>query len=436
MIACALLAISGLLTQGDHVVQALRRNWAAVVINQAWNKVTYRGARNDHLQDGIPDGWGVTWWGGSTQVYAIENQDALAGDRVTRINHTNAQGGAALTQRIAVEPNSHLVVTVYAKGAGGAIHVWFRTREEGDWVREGLGGWRYIEPTEDWQEFHLSVTVPSGMNDAMLLLYLDSRGSTSFDEAYAGVDNNGLLGPNLLRNPGFEQDGVSEDPLEWWQSHVVTGVLVVPEGGMPERLSYSNITDMLAGRYDAVARRAHHLGTRCVLAPEMTSWLTALGNQFEQEGGAAARERLYQLAIKLMPNCPQPYAALAGLYRSHYASWRAAELHHQAAELSGETALAGAYYFAEGFLHVTHTGDMERAIPTLQRAEQLSGWEGNRWYRGAASFYLGRALEAEGRLVEAAAAYQRVLDCAQCSYHHAGALERLNALFGGGEQGQ
>lgn len=405
--------------------KAIMQNWLRVRIARAWMSVGLVEMEvDDALQDGIPDGWNVHWWGGARAIYRLECQEALAGDHAARVERTNDQGVASLVQDIAVSPDSHLFCTVYAKGAGGAVQFQFRTKETGD--REAYG-WCDIAPSEDWQKYRLSVTVPPGKNEARLLLR--SRELTWFDEAYVGVESDGQLGPNLLRNPGFEQDGVSEDPLEWWQTHIIQpDALSIPEGRMPERLSYLNIIDMLAGRYDALRERSQQLGDRCASAPGMTSWLIARGDDFEREGGEAARERLYQLALELAPNCPEPYAALAGLYRSHHAFGRATELYHQATERSGETMLAGRYSFAEGFLHIRYTGDTERAIPALQQAEQLSGWEGGDWYWGAASLFLGQALEAEGRIEEAAAAYRRVIECEQCSYHHTAALNRLKAL--------
>ncbi len=389
--------------------------------------------KNNGLNDGIPDAWDADWWGGATSNYNLEVQGAWAGKQAVRIENTNTRGSVALTQATAVPLNARLVFSVYSKGAGGAIQVWFRHKDSGEWIKEGVGGWRTIVPSEGWQQYHLFVTAPSGTNEAKLFLRT-ATGVTFFDDAYAGVDQDGLLGTNLLKNSRFEQDGVTEYPVEWWQSHVVgtndSSFRTEVADNSFEGLSYLNVVDMLAGRYEMIKQRAFQLGDDCVSTPEMTSWLIARGDNFEYKGGAAARERLYQLAIEMVPNCPQPYAALGSLYESNLAFWRAAELYRQAAELSGETFLAGKNYFAEGFLHVRNTGNMERAIFALQQAEQLSGWEGSYWYWGAAPYYLGQALEAEGRHSEAIAAYQRVLDCSKCTYHHNSALAKLKVLSG------
>lgn len=401
------------------------RNVTRIQTAKTWMSLDPKNViRTDALQDGIPDAWFYYAWGSATQIYRLDEREALAGHHAAVIERTNAQGGATLAQDLMVQPDTRFVVTVYAKGTGGAMHVWFRDQGTLAWMKEGRKG---LAQSETWQQHRLSVAVPSGVSEARLLL--QGEGLTFFDEAYVGEDHAGDLGPNALKNPGFEQDGISQDPLEWWLDHVVAlDPVVAPEDDALERLSYLNVADMLAGRYDVVKQRAFALGDDCASTPAMTSWLIARGDDFEQTGGAAARERLYQLAVELAPHCPQPYAALAQLYRSHLGFGRAAELFHQAAERTHESALAGRYYFEEGFLHVRYTGDTERAIDALQQAERFDGWEGGAWHWGAASFFLGQALEAEGRSSEAQQAYQRVMDCQQCSYHHAAALDRLAVL--------
>ena len=393
-------------------------------IDQAWASLALVGATaSDALQDGVPDGWEMQSWGGASRVYRRDSQNALSGNYAVVVERTNAQGVAALAQRIQVMSESHLVMAVSAKGAASAVQFRFRTNGSNDWVARG---WQEIEPSDRWRQYNLSVVVPAGTTEAELRLR--TSGLTWFDEAYVGIDKDGQLGPNLLQNPGFEQDGLYEDPLEWWQEHVLSTRPLSLSNTVSDRLSVLNIVDMLNGQYDSIKQRAERIGDSCVSAPEMTSWLVGLGPEFEKMGGAAARERVYQLAIQLAPNCPQAYAALAKLYESYGAYWAAVNFYHQAAELAGETAEAGRYYFEEGYLHVKYTGKMDMAVAPLQKAEQLSGWERGTWYQGAASLYLGRALEAESQVVAAIAAYQRVINCSHCRYYHDAAQVRLNNL--------
>jgi tetratricopeptide (TPR) repeat protein len=198
---------------------------------------------------------------------------------------------------------------------------------------------------------------------------------------------------------------------------------------LPPELSFTNTSDMLAGRYQSIETRAAQLDAECAEHPEMTSWLLASNEAFESVGGMAAQERLYHLAIRLAPNCPQPYAKLAKLYVSSFSMKRAADLYQKAAELSAGTIQAGAYAFEEGSIRLRQTGELNLAVDALQQAEQLSGWEGGSWYYGAASFFLGQALQASGRVEEAVSAYQRVLACSECLQHHAAASNAVIALL-------
>ncbi len=240
----------------------------------------------------------------------------------------------------------------------------------------------------------------------------------------------GQPGENLLSNGGFEQNGQAGDPLVWWQANIQTAPLEPLASGV-EGLSYQNASDMLAGRYDAIRQRATQLGAGCVDAPEMTAWLTAGGDEFERSAGAAARERLYRLAIALAPGCPQPYASLGELYESRKAYTQAVAFYHQAASLAGDTALAGRYAFNEGFLEVRQTGELQKAIAALQFAESHPGWEYGLWYRGVATDFLAQALETDGQNQEALAAYQRLLDCGQCSNYQEEALKKIRQLSQG-----
>jgi tetratricopeptide (TPR) repeat protein len=257
---------------------------------------------------------------------------------------------------------------------------------------------------------------------------LRTSGRVLFDEAYLGVPGDQANSVNYLVNPSFEEDGGSENPLQWWKRNVhIPGISREKPQKMGLPVAYQNVSDLLNGKVGAITHRSDGL-ENCSLHPEMTSWLSGLNVRLEKSGGLAGMEGLYQLARKLAPKCPQPYAALAGLYELQHSYTKAAELYHRAAVLSGESGLAGKYSFSEGLLHLRQTGDYMAAVRAFALAEAIRGWERGAWYRGAASFYLGQALEALDRLPEAVDAYRRVLLCSSCSFYHAAAEERLIVL--------
>lgn len=408
------------------LIGTILNNLTQLKIVQSWMSLKLQTmTRNDALQDNIPDNWRVQVWEGATAIYRLSEQGSF-GERALYLEHTNNLGVVSIMQTLEISPSVQFVGTVYAKGGAGALQVLGFTRLG----QQQSIGWVNILPGDIWQKYQVSFKVPADVQ--RLEVRLRTQNTIWFDEVYIGVvDEEGRNGPNLLLNPSFEQDGVSEEPFKWWKDQVVLpGSPVVSQDISPDRLSYLNLLDMMAGHYEAIQKRAKTLGDNCVLYPEMTGWLLAWGDQFEKEGGKAARERLYQLAIELMPSCPQPYAALANFYAANGAFCRAAELYRQAADLSGITIQAGRYAFEEGFIHIRYTGRIEEAVLTLQKAEQFTGWESGEWYRGIAPLYLGQALEMQGHSAEAREAYQRVLECKSCSYHHKVAQERLNILLG------
>jgi hypothetical protein len=409
------------------IVSIVRRNSDALALHHAWLNAMYSGPIDQSLHDGIPDQWDLTWWGGATQLVQIERTRAFQAEAFVQIARTNTTGAAALTQDVHVQSGATIVGSVVSRGADGAIVIWFRNPSQ-DWVKQGLGGWTGIAAGADWHPASLTVTVPADMTEIKFLL--QANGSMSFDDAHVGYQSADHTGSNLLNNSGFEQDGTISSPLIWWQEHHVVKYPAKAEltNNTSMSLSYLNVNDMLSGDVDAVRQRAAQLGDRCALTPEMTAWLLGLGDRFETEGGAAAREQLYQFAIFLAPNCPQPYAELAGLYESRLAYQPASELYHQAAQLSNGTILAGRYSFAEGYLAVRYTGDITRAISALSYAASLTGWEGNNWYRAATIYYLGQSLETAGRIQEALEAYQHILDCTTCESFQETARVRLQSL--------
>ena len=380
------------------------------------------------LKDGIPDRWDILTWGGAKGIFYTDDKAPFAGLRAAVIERTNTSGGAALVQNVSVRSGGQILVSVFAKGEGGAIQVQYRRDNQEPWQN---GGWMNIAPTVEWEQYRLSVAIPRERPDVRLLLR-SSHGFTSFDKTYFGFEEDGNPDRNLLKNSDFEQDGRDEDPLTWWhnQAEKVPPVRVT-EGMFLERdISLKNIVDITVGNFDAIKRRAGELGGNCASKPEMTGWLLALGGTSIE----TQAEGFYLLARELAPNCPQPYAALAKLYASHLAFKSAADLYHKASELAEGTVLAGRYAFEEGFIHVRFTGKATEAISALRKAEKVKGWESGLWYRGAASLFLGYALESKGMYDEAGQAYRQVIECAICSYHRAEALERLESMKTGVDQ--
>jgi tetratricopeptide (TPR) repeat protein len=382
---------------------------------QTWMHVKPATSSNV-LNDDIPDSWSVQTWGGATAIYRIVTDQVFIGQRAVSLKRTNTTGGVALAQEVSVPANSQLLLSVYSKGVGGAIQVL---------GGENTLGWMDIPATDTWQIYRLTFQVPSNANTVRLLLRAVDLGVIYFDEAYLGIASDGIAAANLLGNSGFEEDGVSGDPLIWWSSEVAAPV---KQNDLPRGITYMNIGDMLNGNSSVIQQRARELGGNCSESPAMTGWLLARGEDFEQAGGVFAREQLYQLAIKLAPNCPQPYAALADLYARAQSCWRAAELYNQAAHLSEGTPLSGYYSFQEGMLRQRCTGELEQAAIAFQKAEQSSGWEGAVWYYGAAPFFLGQVWEALGHPREAAEAYLRVLACEKCVEYRTAASDRLAIL--------
>lgn len=413
---------------GTELIQTTLNNYNHLKVFRSWISLKLEnGMENDALQDGIPDGWNPQSWGGARAVFEIDKHDVLSGKQAINVKHTNSEGNTALTQVLPVIPDERLLVKVYAKGDGGAIQVRLHDQESREWITRGFGGWQDIVQSDKWVQHQISLKIPASANKMELRL----RGSNLYDEAYVGyMDETGKLGGNLLINPGFEHDGTLENPLTWWSDQTQTQQFTFEiENTGTDHTSYLNIIDMLAGNYESIRERSAQLEHDCGSFPDMTGWLLAKGENINPAGGLADRERLYQLAIYLAPNCPQPYVFLANLYKAQGGIWSAAELYRQAAELYGETPMAGRYYFEEGLLHVRNTGDYERAVFALQKAEKLSGWDAGGWYAGVAPLHLGIALEGLGRHDEAVAAYQRILDCQKCNYHHLAAQNRLDVLM-------
>jgi hypothetical protein len=372
------------------------------------------------LRDGIPDNWEVLTWGNATASFYLEDEITSQSSKVVVIERTNSAGGAAISQRFSIQPGNKVDAFVLAKGDGGALQIQLRDSDQNEWQD---GGWKQIGPTTEWSLHKLSVLVPPGMIELRLLLRA-SPGKIKFDHAYLGLDTEKSLGPNLVTNPDFIQDGSIIDSLVWWKNQNESiPPIKISSVSFEGDIAFQNVVDMSAGNYDQINRRIEELGASCAAIPEATGWLLALG----KENGNLQKEQFYRLAIKLAPNCPQPYAALAKLHASDFAFESAASLYHKAYQLSDGTVWAGLYAFEEGFIHIRHTGRVQDAISSLTKASEITGWEVSAWHRGIAPLLLGYAYDANAMPVEANEAFQHVIDCKNCAYHHLEAARRLNA---------
>lgn len=367
---------------------------------------------------------GYYGWGKATQIYEVDEKTAQIGQRSAKITRTNSLGGAGLYEDVPVAPGSEISVSGYTKGSSAIVHLWFARPLSDEWTKVAR---LEVPPTTTWSEYRVDATVPADMT--IMRLIIEAEGTTWFDDHYAGIVGSASAGPNLLANPSFEQDGSAKPPIDWWEDAVpiVDDLPYIARSrdlGMP----YSNMVDMLERDYTPIRLRSSPDSYQCAFTPEATAWLLSLGERFQQYGGASAREKLYQLTMEMAPGCPQPYEALAGLYKEHNGYWRAAQLYREAARLSSGSPLEGKYLFEEGFLRVRNTGEGQRAVMALERATQLEGWDTGYWYRGAGWLFLGEALEMSGNLQAAIDAYAHVLECGACRYHREPARRRLDEL--------
>ena len=400
-----------LLTQRD----TLRHNLALKDIDRTWNRVSLTGLTiNNNLQDGIPDGWQArNWGGGQGIVQLVENPGAHAGTKVLSIQKTNTEGVTAVSQILPLEPETIQVsFRLFAKGQQGAAQIRFYLAGQGAGQPEA-GGWKNIPPSQDWQRVLVQSAVPPGAERVEVLVR--SNGLTYFDDAIVWLAKQGDEANNSAANPDFEEDGLDQDPITWWQEHAVVPPFKPITGvDFSSEIPFLNIMDMLNGRYEAISQRNLQNGNNCHGGPEVTSWLLNMAPEVEAQGGLAAREKLYQLAITLAPNCPQAHGQLGHLYEENRAFWAATVQYRKAAELSGNTPIAGFYFYQEGLTHVRHTGNLDQAIYALENAERLQTWVTGVVFQGAAAYNLGLAFRDAGRFNEAAAAFQRVIDCDSC----------------------
>ncbi len=381
----------------------------------------------DDLMEQIPDGWRIQTWGGATAIFRLNQEDPFDGKKSIFIHHTNKQGGAALIQEVPIPTTSQMIFSAYVRGTGGIVQIWFGNRKTCEWIKNAA--WINIPPSKNWQSFSKNLIVPPNIDLARIWLRTSGNSIMEFDDVYLGTETNPDASINLIVNPGFETDGLTSNPILWWQNHIHSTTTAISfHQKYQKSLSYLNVLDMINGNIISIQERAKQIGTHCVLAPEMTSWLLSKSDQFEKIGGSAAREQIYRLAIQLAPNCPQPYAALAKLYTHSSAYWMAAELYKKASNLAENTPTSGRYSFEEGFLRLRYTGELDLAAIAFQKSIEHNGWEASSWHRGAALFYLGQTLELQGKPEEAKKAYQQILNCKDCIYYYDYARDRITSL--------
>jgi hypothetical protein len=256
-------------------------------IDYKWNSVALTGLTvNNHLQDGLPDYWQARTWGGGQAIIQKAAEGGRTGLHAASVEKTSDVGVAALSQILKIPENRNQhSFWVFAKGDAGAAQVRFLF--EGQPGAEN-GRWITIPATTDWQRYQFETAIPAGAARAEALLR--SSGQTAFDDAYLWfVLPEGEI-ENYLLNPGFETDGVEQDPLVWWQEHaVLPDINAIPETSLAGELPFLNIMDMLNGRYDAISQRLTEQQQPCAAMPEMTSWLLNLAPEIEAQGGSAAR---------------------------------------------------------------------------------------------------------------------------------------------------
>lgn len=419
----ALLALATVVGTHSAVRESARVNWANVAVGLAWLSSAPVGSPDDRLEDGIPDMWQPALWGRARAAIGVDPVVSYNGSHSARIWKANDDDAAVLLQNLTfLPPRREIHCGVLHRGAAAFMRI----------QAVGISGQDYaaLSSTSDWALSEIRFVSPGSGDPVALMLGVGTpSGPAWFDDVYCR-DASQPAG-NLLRNAGFEEDGVRESPLQWWTSargatdtsatelERAYQLLSTLSSRSPAAANRLNAIDLLLGRQERVAERMRRTPTGC-LDQEYghPTVLLGLGRKFQEAGGLAARERLLQLAMIVMAPCPQPYAALADLYRSVHAYERAAELYRAAAKRSHPGLQLGAYLFAEGTMHVLGTGDFGRAIEALSMAEQDAGWEATGWYQGAATMYLAEALTQVGRCEEARAAYRRVLDCRTCIQRH------------------
>jgi tetratricopeptide (TPR) repeat protein len=424
-----LLLILVLALNIGSLTRAAELNWASRTINQAWLNVTYPGAFDNSLQDSVPDGWVPANWRNSLAVLTIDHQTSRTGRRSAHIQKNNDRDASVFEQSFAPPPGKEVQCGVYSLGDAAFLGI----------LGDGIQGRNYttMPESDEWVSSTLRFTTPAEGDIATLYFGLrDSTGKVWFDDAFCRETAQGS--GQLIENGGFEADGTREDPEQWWTvvrrsqgsafddlEQAYSSIAKLPEG-WPARVSRLNAADLLLGRNERVVARMQHSLEGCVGDDRNPDFLLGLGANIQPDGGLSAYERAIQLAILLMPNCPQPYAELAELYSSAGAYDRAASLYEEAASRARPGAQRSAYLFTEGRIHVISTGDWNRAIDRLSRAQLNTDWANSD--HGVATLYLGNALVQAGRCDEARLAYQTVLGCGECTSRHAEALSSLNEL--------
>jgi hypothetical protein len=414
---------------GSTFTDSLKANLFNSVVAKAWFQIHYQGEKNNDLHDQIPDGWNVALWENGLGVYRLDSEQYFQGNVSVNIKKNTESGRTLLVQDF-ISLGDELECGVYHKGAEGFLRI----------ISSNLIGRETITlpAADEWQLVKSNFSMSAKPNKVKLLLGSGKgRGDIWFDDVYCISSKN--VEDNLVVNGDFEVDGISKDPLEWWinilsyQNNSFIFDRVINWFGEQEdssqiSTSFLNAADLLSGNLVNVAERMDSKSEGCFLEDGSPVILLALSPRFQITGGLAASERLAQLAINLMPNCPQSYAFLGSLYKSVYSYAEAANFYQEAAMRSLSGAQKGAYLFEQGRLHVEGTGDYPSAICALMGADKNKGWERSPWHRGAALIELGNAFAQEGMYDAAREAYQRVIDCRECYVRHPGAIAGLKEI--------
>jgi tetratricopeptide (TPR) repeat protein len=420
-----------LLIDNNQLQQLIKVNWAKVVLVKAWFSVDDIGSSENDLKDGIPDHWKVANWGQARSSIGRDDAYYFLEPPSILIKKNNDSDTSLLFQEIAIKPKEEVICVVYHRGGDAFFRI----------LAEGMIGQSIImlPHTDDWLASSLTFFLESGYETAIVLFGITGlRGEAWFDQVECNYSE--MRTDNLIVNGDFKLDGGNEISAELWfgsLSHkpldkdferALEILVTYSFSESPLHVNLLNAADILLGRGEQIVRRMEDVSTGCIGVDGNPSLMLSLASWLRDENNLAASERVAQLAIDLMPSCPQSYAWLGSLYWSVNAYQQAANLYQEAVLRSLPGAQKGAYLFEQGRIYVNGTGDYKNAIEVLTQAEENEGWERSPWYRGATLIELGNAYFEEGRCSDAQAAYQKVIDCQECSVRHSSAILGLQNL--------
>lgn len=430
LFATALVAFLAILAPGLY--QRTLEDAANVLLLRAWFGLEFPGERSVGLRDGIPDEWQPSIWGGvGRAVHGRDPSQPHSGAWAAFIRPSNREGYAVYVQELQSTPVQLIRCGVYSRGGEGFSQVKQGESALASAAFPASATWTLTQ----WQFTPLDSPEP-------VMLYLGIGGATSpvwFDDAFCRPAD---TADNLIHNDGFEIDGSDEDVQLWWQRVIssqptrptlpdwVRTVILDTPSSYVSKTNRLNLWDLLAGELAAVRVRMQNVSAGCVGPDGNPTVLLGLERQILEQAGPAGYERALELAMSLMPACPQPYAGLARLYAGDIGNETAAGLYAEAVAHAQPGPQKGRYAFALGYLDMIWLGNLERARRALQGAIENPGWEGSPWHFGAAHIYLAHIYAAQGLCPEARAEYTAVLACIRCAMHHD---EARAALTGQGD---